>query len=104
MSTVERKGLGERIGRIIHEGNVRHVIVEKEGRRRADLPLTIAVISVLVAPWLVAILAAIAVIAGYSIRMERTEPESTGNGTGGPLETPSAPSDQSGPAGGGPVA
>lgn len=101
MSTVEKKGLGERIGDIVREGNARHIIAEKEGRRLVDLPLTVIVISVILAPWLVAILAAIAVIAGYSIRMETPTPSTAGGANDNPLEPPGAGAGQSGPGKGG---
>ncbi|MGH2634110.1 MAG: DUF4342 domain-containing protein [Tepidiformaceae bacterium] len=65
----------ERARDIVHEGNIRHVIVEKDGHRVVDLPLTLVVISALLAIWLVAILAAFAVVSGYEIRIEG--PDST---------------------------
>lgn len=62
--------LGERFRQLVREGNTRRIIVEKEGHRAVDLSLTLLVVSVLLAVWLVAILAAVAVINGYTIRME----------------------------------
>ena len=62
--------LGERFRQLVREGNRRRVIVEKDSHRAVDLSLTLLVISALLAVWLVAILAAIAVMNGYTIRME----------------------------------
>ena len=55
---------------LVHEGNARHVIVEKDGRVVVDLSLTIVIISALLAVWLVAVLAAVAVLSGCDIRIE----------------------------------
>jgi hypothetical protein len=68
-----KNGIAERAKDLFHEGNARHVIVEKEGRIIVDLPLTIIVIAALLAVWLVAILAAVAVITGCGIRLEGPE-------------------------------
>jgi len=58
---------------LVHEGNARHVIVEKDGRVVVDLSLTILIISALLAVWLVAVLAAVAVLSGCDIRIEGPE-------------------------------
>lgn len=73
-------GFKERAKDLVHEGNVRHVLVEKDGRVVVDLPLTIIVISALLAVWLVAILAIVAVLSGCEIRIEGPEPSATHNG------------------------
>jgi hypothetical protein len=89
------RGLGRRIGDFVHEGNVRHVVVEKEGKRAADLPLTIVVIVGLLAVWAVAILAAIAILSGYTITIENTEAPESSSPAGplaeAPVQTPEAP-------------
>ncbi|HXU23120.1 MAG TPA: DUF4342 domain-containing protein [Tepidiformaceae bacterium] len=65
--------IADRAKDVLHEGNARHVIVEKHGRVLVDLPLTIVVIAAVLAVWLVAILAAVAVINGCEIRFEGPE-------------------------------
>lgn len=63
--------LKQRLVDLFHEGNARHVVVHKEGRSIADLPLTIVVVGTLLAPWLAALLALIALLTGYRIEMRR---------------------------------
>lgn len=74
-----------RVREILHRGNVRHVVVEKDGRRSVDLPLTVVVVAAILAIWAVGILLVLALIAGYTIHIEDTEAE--------------APADDAGPAG-----
>jgi hypothetical protein len=61
---VEGKDLEEKIKGLLHEGNIRRIIVkDKEDRTLIEIPLTIGVLSVLLAPQLAA-LGAIAMFAG----------------------------------------
>lgn len=60
----------ERAKDLFHRSNRRHVIVEKGEHRIVYLPLTIVVLAALLAVWLVAILAVIAVLNGYTITLE----------------------------------
>lgn len=62
----------EQVKHIIHEGNVRHAVVEsKSGHRYVDLPLTLVILGAAFAPWLAAIGVVIAVVAGSAMRVER---------------------------------
>jgi len=62
----------DRVRHILHEGNVRHAVVEsKGGHRFVDLPLTLVIVGAAFAPWLAAIGVVIAVVAGCSLRVER---------------------------------
>lgn len=72
---------------LFHRGNRRHVVVEKGDHRVVYLPLTVVILAALLAVWLVAILAVIAVVNGYSITLE---PDSIGS-PGSPPEAPPAP-------------
>ena len=44
-----------KLRRLIHEGNVRRVVVEHDGRTVAEFPLTMGVVGLLLAPVLAAL-------------------------------------------------
>src|SRR5205807_9445762 len=67
-----------RVKELIHEGNVRRVIIKQEGHVIMEIPLTVGVVGVLVAPVLAAIGAIGALIAQCSIEVIRTEPPTSG--------------------------
>ena len=80
--TEEFKVLGEnllaKIKELVHEGNVRRVIIKNdEGRALIDLPLSLGVVGTLLAPQLAAIGAIAALITQGTITVERVpeEPE-----------------------------
>ena len=62
----------DRIKRLIHECNVRRVVVEHEGRTVAEFPLTAGVVGALLAPVLAAIGALVAMLKDCTIHVERT--------------------------------
>ena len=65
----------EELKKLLHEGNVRRVIVKQKGSSVAEFPLTVGVIGALAAPVLAAVGALVAVLADCSIEVERaTEP------------------------------
>lgn len=72
---VEGKELVDTVKRIIHEGNVRRVVVRNaDGRTVLDIPVNAGVLGVVVFP-LVATLATIAVYAAhYTLIIERSGP------------------------------
>jgi Domain of unknown function (DUF4342) len=78
VSTEEHKVKGEallgKVREIVHEGNVRRIIIkDEEGKNLIEIPLTVGVVGVLVAP-VAAAIGAIAALAGdYSIEVEREE-------------------------------
>jgi hypothetical protein len=57
--------------RLIHEGNVRRVVVKQRGQVVAEFPLTVGVVASVVAPILAAIGALVALLADCSIDLER---------------------------------
>jgi len=63
----------ETVKRLIHEGNVRRLIVRQGERTVMEIPLTIAAVGVLVAPLLAAIGALAAVASDYTLEVEREE-------------------------------
>lgn len=56
---------------LIHEGNVRRVVVHHEGRTVAEFPLTAGVVGAVLAPVLAAIGALVALLQDCTIRIER---------------------------------
>ena len=70
-----------RVKELIHEGNVRRIIIKQEGRTILEIPLTVGVVGVLVAPVLAAIGAIGALIAQCSIEVIRSEPPTSSTGS-----------------------
>jgi len=63
-----------KIKELLHEGNIRRVIIKnEEGRTMIDIPLTIGVVGVLVAPQLAAIGAIAALLTHGTIVVEKSE-------------------------------
>jgi hypothetical protein len=76
--TEELQVMGEqllsKVKELLHEGNVRRIIIKQEGHTIVEFPLTIGVVGVVAAPVLVAIGAISALIAQCSIEVVRSEP------------------------------
>ena len=66
-------GLVDKLKSLLHEGNVRRVIVQHEGRTVAEFPLTAGIIGALLAPVLAAIGAIVAMLKDCTIQVERSE-------------------------------
>lgn len=62
-----------RVKELIHEGNVRRIIIKQEGQTIVEFPLTFGVVGAVLAPTLAAIGAIGALIARCSIEVVRTE-------------------------------
>jgi len=62
-----------KVKELLHEGNVRRIIIKHEGQTIMEFPLTVGVVSVLAMPQLVAIGAISALLAQYSIEVVRIE-------------------------------
>ncbi len=77
---VDINELSDRLGKLVHEGNVRRVIVKREDETIAEFPLTAGVIGAVLAPPLAAIGAIAALVANCTIEVERTD-EPTAGGT-----------------------
>ena len=59
---------------LVHEGNVRRIVIQGEdGKTFMEVPLTVGVIGVLVAPLAAAIGALAALVANVTIRIERVD-------------------------------
>ena len=61
----------EVVKNLIHEGNVRKLIIRQGERTVMEIPLTVAAVGVLVAPLLAAIGALAAVASRYTLEVER---------------------------------
>jgi hypothetical protein len=59
------------VKKLIHEGNVRRVIIKHDARTVAEFPLTVGVIGTVLAPMLAAIGAIAAVVTECTIEVER---------------------------------
>lgn len=67
------------VKKLIHEGNVRRIIIKQEGHAVAEFPLTVGVVGVVLAPALAAVGAISALLTNCTIEVERTEPPITAN-------------------------
>src|SRR6266568_2704813 len=75
-----------RVRELIHEGNVRRIIIKQEGHTILEIPLTVGLVGAVVAPMWAAIGAIGALLAQCSIEVVRSEPPTgTASDTG---ETP----------------
>jgi hypothetical protein len=75
--TEELQVMGEqllaKVRELLHEGNVRRIIIKQDGRTIVEFPLTVGVVGVVAAPVLVAIGAISALIAQCSIEVIRSD-------------------------------
>jgi len=74
---VESDTVVEKIKKLIHEGNVRRVVVQHQGRTIAEFPLTAGVVGTVLAPVLAAVGALVALLKDCTIQIERAEAESS---------------------------
>ena len=65
--------LVRKVHELLHEGNVRRIIVKKDGHIVMEIPLTVAAIGVIAAPVLAAIGALAAFVGKYTIVIEKSE-------------------------------
>ena len=75
----------DKVKDVVHEGNVRRVVVQHEGRTVAEFPLTAGVVGAVLAPVLAAIAALVALLKDCTIQVERGPQED------GPPRDPSPP-------------
>lgn len=71
--TIKAQGsqLVDELRRLLHEGNVRRIVVRQRGRVVAEFPLSVGLVGALAAPVLAAVGALVAVLADCSIDVER---------------------------------
>jgi hypothetical protein len=69
---VHGKDLAAKIKELIHEGNVRRIIVKDEnGHTFMEIPLTVAAIGVIAAPIIAAVAAIAGMVANFTVVVER---------------------------------
>ncbi|HUG28181.1 MAG TPA: DUF4342 domain-containing protein [Gemmatimonadales bacterium] len=72
---VSGEGLVAKVKELIHEGNVRRIIVKNdEGRTLLEIPLTVGVVGAVFLPVLVALGAIAALAKSYTLVVEKQEP------------------------------
>jgi hypothetical protein len=72
--SVKGEALVDKIKELVHEGNIRRVIIkDQDGRTLIDIPLTIGVLGILLAPQLAAIAAIAALVKNATIVVEVVE-------------------------------
>ena len=72
--TVSGSNLVERVRELLHEGNVTRVIVKDEaGKTLLEIPATVGVVGVVLAPWLAALGVIAALVTNCKIVVERRE-------------------------------
>lgn len=80
----EGENVVEKVKQIVHEGNVRRVVVKHDGRKVAEFPLTAGVVGALLAPVLAAIGALVALMKDCTIEIERTAVDGSPKGAAVP--------------------
>lgn len=71
---VEGEKIITKIKELLHEGNIRRVIIkDKDGKVLMEIPVTIGVVGVLIAPQLAALGAIAALLTEANIVVEKTE-------------------------------
>jgi len=72
--SVSGSNLVDRVNELLHEGNVTRIIVKDEqGKTLLEIPATVGVLGVIVAPWLAALGVIAALVANCRIVVERRE-------------------------------
>jgi hypothetical protein len=71
---IEARGseLLDKLKGILHEGNVRRVVIKQRDRTVAEFPLTVGIVGTVAAPILAAVGALVALLADCSLEVERT--------------------------------
>jgi hypothetical protein len=69
--SAEGGALLEEVSRLVHEGNVRRIVIKQGADTVVEFPLTVGVAGALIAPWLAAAGAIAALITDCSIEVER---------------------------------
>ncbi|MCW4054055.1 MAG: DUF4342 domain-containing protein [Candidatus Bathyarchaeota archaeon] len=72
--TVSSSNLVNRVGELLHEGNLTRIIVKDEkGKDLLEIPATVGVLGVVIAPWLAALGVIAALVTNCTIIVERRE-------------------------------
>ena len=88
---VHGKDLAAKVKELIHEGNVRRIIVKDEhGHTFMEIPLTVAAIGVIAAPILAAVAAIAGMVANFTVVVERNAHSATAPKPESPSSTDSS--------------
>lgn len=87
---VEGGELIERVKALIHEGNVRRIVIRQGDRSVAEFPLTVGVVGTVAAPILAAVGALAALLTNCSIAVQRTAPAATASSEASVAAAPEA--------------
>ena len=71
---VQGEQLVEKVRDLIHEGNVRHIIIKHDEHTVMEIPVTFGVIGAVLAPVLAAVAAVGAALTHCTVEVVRTEP------------------------------
>ena len=69
--------LVDAVRKLVHEGNVRRVIIKQDGRTVVEFPLTVGVVGTVLAPVLAAVGAIAALLTECTLEVERTASSTT---------------------------
>ena len=69
--------LVDAVKKLLHEGNVRRIVIKQEGRTIVEFPMSVGVVGAVFAPMLAAVGALAAVLTECTIEVERTAPPSS---------------------------
>ena len=72
---VAADNLVDAVKKLLHEGNVRRIVIKQDGRTVAEFPVTVGVVGAVVAPMLAAVGALAAVLTECTIEVERSSHE-----------------------------
>jgi len=72
---VEGGQLLDRFKQLVHEGNVRRIVIKRDDKTLVEFPLTIGVVGAALLPPLAAVGAIAALVAECTIEVEREQPE-----------------------------
>lgn len=70
---VQGEHLMEQVKKLIHEGNVRRIIVKHEGQTVVELPVTVGVVGAVLAPMLAAVGAIGAIVTRCTVEVQRRD-------------------------------
>ena len=71
---VSGKQVVEKVKELIHQGNIRRIIIKNEaGQTLVEIPVTLAAVSTLLAPWLAAVAAIAALVTECTIIVEKRD-------------------------------
>jgi hypothetical protein len=88
---VHGKDLAAKIKELIHEGNVRRIIVKDEhGHTFMEIPLTVAAVGVVAAPIVAAVAAIAGMVANFTVVVERNAHSATAPAPESPSSTDSS--------------